>query len=327
MEYKNIVTLCLIATGLLTNHIKLNASHFETDETRFKSLMKASKKQFNENDGINKPLSQDAAFLKQDIISYLENETAPFFDLEKMQHVYMPFFYIHLFSRTQISTFAKNTSLPTKKNFQFYSNLSEEFPGKTIKGYRISFSFVSETIFLGFYPAQLESDFEVHNIEQLFSYKHSLLSPKRALNPQAFSKALIDDTQVVMDCKGGTWLLCNTPSDLFMSSLLKKKSTLEFFDLLHLFPRMIGDIPGHTTRIINLNRTVSHSPQMVFQMQIGAKVKLLYHHRDPVGMLFSLNYQPTLDEKNLIYPDTFRKKLRSSQENNNFTDVVFFTEN
>lgn len=323
MKYKKLIAIYLLLTSLFSSHVSLNASHIETDETRLKNLTKIAQKPIDENEGINTPLSLESELLKKDIVSYLENTTETLFDLERMQHSYTPFFYIHLFKRIQLSTFAENTALPIKESFQIYSNRSEAFLGKIINGYRVAFSFGSENIFLGIFPAQLESDFGVYNIERLFSYKQSVFSPKRTFSPQTVSKALKEGTQVLIDCKGGKWAFSNNPSKLFITYFSIGNEKIEFFSPIPLLPRIKGSTSGFNPRATYS----AFEAQDVFEIEIGLRVKLPHNPKEYETMVLSLNYQPTLDEMNLIYPDTFRKKLSSSQKKNYFTDVIFFTEN
>lgn len=324
MKYNLIISASLITTSLLASNIDQS---LDSHDERLKSLKKVAKTLPNKNDGIDGFLSPEAKFLKEDVIDFLEKEISTVFNSERMQLYYTPFFYIHLMKRITLSEFAQNTFIPLKESFNIFGRASEAIPNKEIEGYRVSFTYGKENIYLNIFPAQVEPDFGIRNMEKLYIYKLRVLDHERTFSTQTASKALIDKSKTLTDSKGGKWTFSNEPSALFLDYFSKGGENLEFFKPVPGLQSINGATNTFFPCVTKIDTERDEKPQEVFQVKIGLKVRAPQNQIYVERMVLELNYQPKAKEDAFIYHCSLREKLSSSQTDHNFTDVVFFTEN
>jgi hypothetical protein len=161
-----------------------------------------------------------------------------------------------------------------KESCKVFGNLSEKIPNKEIKGYRASFTYGTENIYLNIFPAQIESDFGMVQMKKLYVYKLRVFDHERTFSTQAVSKALIDKSEILTDSKGGLWGFSNNPSTLFLDYFYRGGNRIEFFkptpDLAHIG----GTTSAFYPCITKVDSERDEIPQEVFQIKIGLKVRM-----------------------------------------------------
>lgn len=311
-----------MATSLYASKIEQSESSIDGTFSSSKCIMDLSERLPDSKHGSLKfgKVSSAIATLREDTLRFLENEQEEVFCLEKMQKHYKPLFYINLSDRNALEADLIREKIPFKDSLEIYDDASTSIPYKTIKGYRVSFFYGAEAIDLEFYPARLETTFGLYNIEGLIQYRKSLFNSKQIFSTECIIKALRKESAFFVDRQKGQWTIETEPSPEFEKLLSNRESTFKFY-----LQAPYGFTETESMPPMNGYIATQNNIEFV-RREIMVRVYAPQNESKYEQMSFNISLKSTFAEESYVYHCTFRDKLKSLQENNDFTDVVFLTE-